>query len=190
MYFSKKKKALIAETAKESQNLLCRISLDAGWCDLQETEEMANIMFRAYRIWSNRRWTFFRKKYSGILRKFYVSYDGDRGMCKPQFCIIALARAGFENEEWKLRKKVYLSWYSAWSNAMRNSSDVSVSIEFLDKKNAMETVESFCSLNLLESPSFDNELVGIEKRIRQSHRTFSASGIFRKALNRHVSVEN
>ncbi len=190
MYFSKKKKALIAETAKESQDLLCRISLDAGWCGLPELAEMADIMFRAWRIWSNSRWSFFSRKYSGILRKFYVSYDSDRGMCKPQFCIIALARTDFENEEWKFRRRIYLSWYSAWSNAMRNSSDVSVSIEFLDKKNAMETVESFCSLNLLESPSLDNELVGIEKRIRQSHRTFSASGIFRKALNRHVSVEN
>lgn len=72
---------------------------------------------------------------------------------------------------------------------MRNYSDVSVNVEFLDKDNAAETVEEFCSLSLLESPSVDNELIEIEKRIRKSHRTFSAGGIFRKALNRHVSVE-
>lgn len=188
MYFSKKKMALIAETVKESPDLLCRISLDAGWCGLPELAEMVDIMFCAWRIWSNSRWSFFRKKYSGILRKFYVLYNNDSGMCKPQFCLIALARTDFENEEWKLRRRIYLSWYSAWSNAMRNSSDVSVSVEFLDKKNAAEAVEAFCNLNLLESLSVDNELIEIEKRIRQSHRTFSAGGIFRKALNRHVSV--
>lgn len=188
MYFSKKRKALIVETVKESPDLLCRISLDAGWCGLPELAEMADIMFRAWRIWSNSRWSFFSRKYSGILRKFHVDYDIDSGMCRPQFCLIALARTDFENEEWKLRKKIYLSWYSAWSNAMRNSSDVSVNVEFWDKKNAIETVESFCNLNLFEGASVDNELVEIEKRIRQNHRTFSAGGTFRKALNRHVSV--
>jgi len=188
MYFSKKRKLLIAQAIKNSPDLLCRISLDAGWCGLQETVEMADIMFRAWRIWSDSRWSFFRKKYSGILRKFHVDYDIDSGMCRPQFCLIALARTDFENEEWKLRRKIYLSWYSAWSNAMRNSSDVSVNVEFLDKKNAMETVEKFCNLKLFESSFVDNELIGIEKRIRQNHRTFSSGGVFRKALNRHVSV--
>ena len=88
-----------------------------------------------------------------------------------------------------LRKKVYLSWYSAWSSAMRNSSDVSVNVEFLNKENAFEAVEKFCNLNVFESSSVDNELIGIEKSIRQNHRTFSAGGIFRNALNRHVSVD-
>lgn len=35
----------------------------------------------------------------------------------------------------------------------------------------------------------DNDLIGIENRIRQNHRTFSAGGVFRKVLSRHVSVE-
>ena len=68
---------------------------------------------------------------------------------------------------------------------MRNSSDVSVNVEFLNKENAFEAVEKFCNLNVFESSSVDNELIGIEKRIRQNHRTFSAGGIFRNALNRH-----
>ena len=72
---------------------------------------------------------------------------------------------------------------------MRNSSDVSVSVEFLNNENAFEVVEKFCNLNVFESSSVDKELIGIEKRIRQNHRTFSAGGIFRDALNRHVSVE-
>ncbi|WP_296029033.1 hypothetical protein [uncultured Treponema sp.] len=189
MYFSKKRKFLIAQVIKKSPDLLCRISLDAGWCGLQENVEMADIMFRAWRIWSNSRWTFLRKKYSGILRKFYVVYDSDGGMCRPQFCLLVLAKPDLKNEEWWLRKRIYLSWYSAWSNAMRNSSDVCVNVEFLDKKNAMEAVEKFCNLNLFEGSSVDNELIGIEKRIRQDHRIFSAGGVFRKALNRHVSVE-
>lgn len=188
MYFSKKRKALIAETVKESPDLLCRISLDARWCGLPELSEMADIMFRAWRIWSNSRWTFFRKKYSGILRKFYVDYDIDSGMCRPQFCLLVLAKPDSKKEEWKLRKKIYLSWNSAWSNAMRNSSDVSVNVEFLNKGNAAETVEKFCKLSLFESSFVDNDLIGIEKRIRQNHRTFSAGGVFRKTLNRHVSV--
>ncbi|WP_297646596.1 hypothetical protein [uncultured Treponema sp.] len=189
MYFSKKRKLLIAQVIKNSPDLLCRISLDAGWCGLQETVEMADIMFRAWRIWSNSRWSFFSKKYSGVLRKFHVDYDIDRGMCRPRFCLLVLAKPDNKIEEWRLRKKIYLSWYSAWSSAMRNSSDVSVNVEFLDKKNAVETIENFCNLNMFESSSVDNELIGIEKRIRQDHRTFSAGGIFRKALNRHVSVE-
>ena len=189
MYFSKKRKALIAETLKESPDFLCRISLDVGCCGLPETVEMSDIMFRAWRIWSNSRWSFFSRKYSGILRKFYVLYDSSGGMCKPQFCLLVLAKPDIKDEEWQFRKKIYLSWYSAWSTAMRNSSDVSVTVEFLDKENAAETVEEFCNLSLLESPSVDNELIEIEKRIRQNHRTFSAGGIFRKALNRHVSVE-
>ena len=146
-------------------------------------------MFRAWRIWSNSRWTFFRKKYSGILRKFYVGYDSDGGMCKPQFCLLVLAKPDNKDEEWQFRKKIYLSWYSAWSSAMRNYSDVSVNVEFLDKENAIEAVEKFCNLNLFESSSVDNELIEIEKRIRRNHRTFPAGGIFRKALNRHVSLE-
>lgn len=190
MYFSKKRKALIAETVKESSDLLCRIYLDVGHCGLQETVEIADIMFRAWRIWSNSRWSFFSRKYSGILRKFYVDYDSSGGMCKPQFCLLVLVKTDNKDEEWQFRKKIYLSWYSAWSSAMRNSSDVSVNVEFLDKENAAETVEEFCNLSLLESPSVDNELIEIEKRIRQNHRTFSAGGIFRKALNRHVSVQN
>ncbi len=189
MYFSKKRKFLIAQVIKNSPDLLCRISLDVGWCGLQELAEMSDIMFRAWRIWSNSRWTFFSRKYSGILRKFYVDYDSSGGMCKPQFCLLVLAKPDLKNKEWMLRKKVYLSWYSAWSSAMRNSSDVSVSVEFLNKENAFEAVEKFCNLNVFESSSVDNELIGIEKRIRQNHRTFSAGGIFRKALNRHVSVE-
>lgn len=189
MYFSKKRKALIAETVKKSPGLLCRISLDAGWCGLPELAEMADIMFRAWRIWSNSRWTFFRKKYSGILRKFYVGYDSDGGMCKPQFCLLVWVKPDNKDEEWQFRKKTYLSWYSAWCSAMRNYSDVSVNVEFLDKENAIEAVEKFCNLNLFESSSVDNELIEIEKRIRQNHRTFSAGGVFRKALSRHVSVE-
>lgn len=188
MYFSKKRKALIAETVKESPDLLCWISLDAGWCGLSELSEMSDIMFRAWRIWSNSRWSFFSRKYSGILRKFYVDYDIDNGMCRTRFCLLVLAKPDNKIEEWRLRKKIYLSWYSAWSNAMRNSSDVSVNVEFLDKKNVIEAVEKFCNLNLFEGSSVDNELIGIEKRIRQNHRTFSAGGIFRKTLNRHVSV--
>lgn len=189
MYFSKRRKAFIAETVKESPDLLCGISLDVGRCGLPELVEMSDIMFRAWRIWSNSRWSFFSRKYSGILRKFYVDYDSSGGMCKPQFCLLVLAKPDNKDEEWQFRKRIYLSWYSAWSTAMRNSSDVSVNVEFLDKDNAAETVEKFCNLSLLESPSVDNELVEIEKRIRQNHRTFSAGGIFRKALNRHVSVE-
>lgn len=189
MYFSKKRKALIAQVIKKSPDLLCRISLDAGWCGWPELSEMSDIMFCAWRIWSNSRWSFLRKKYSGVLRKFHVDYDIDRGMCRPRFCLLVLAKPDNKNEEWRLRKKIYLSWYSAWSNAMRNSSDVSVNVEFLDKKNAMETVEKFCNMNLFESSFVDNDLIGIEKRIRQNHRTFSSGGVFRKALNRHVSVE-
>lgn len=189
MYFSKKRKALIAETIKDSPDLLCRISLDVGSCGLQELADISDIMFRAWRIWSNSRWSFFRKKYSGILRKFYVDYDCEGGMCRPEFCLLVLAKPDNKDEEWQFRKKIYLSWYSAWCSAMRNYSDVSVNVEFLDKENATETVDEFCNLSLLESPSVDNELIGIEKRIRRNHRTFSAGGIFRKALNRHVSVE-
>ena len=189
MYFSKKRKFLIVQVIKKSPDLLCRISLDVGWSGLQELAEMSDIMFGAWRIWSNSRWTFFRKKYSGILRKFYVGYDSDGGMCKPQFCLLVLAKPDNKDEEWQFRKKIYLSWYSAWSSAMRNYSDVSVNVEFLDKENAIEAVEKFCNLNLFESSSVDNELIEIEKRIRQNHRTFSAGGIFRKALNRHVSLE-
>ena len=189
MYFSKKRKFLIVQVTKKSPDLLCRISLDVGWCGLQELAEMSDIMFRAWRIWSNSRWTFFRKKYSGILRKFYVGYDSDGGMCKPQFCLLVLAKPDNKDEEWQFRKKIYLSWYSAWSSAMRNYSDVSVNVEFLDKENAIEAVEKFCNLNLFESSSVDNELIEIEKRIRRNHRTFPAGGIFRKALNRHVSLE-
>lgn len=189
MYFSKKRKFLIAQVIKKSPDLLCRISLDVGWCGLQELAEMSDIIFRAWRIWSNSRWTFFRKKYSGILRKFYVGYDSGGGMCRPQFCLLVLVKPDLKNEEWMLRKKVYLSWYSAWSSAMRNSSDVSVNVEFLNKENAFEAVEKFCNLNVFESSSVDNELIGIEKSIRQNHRTFSAGGIFRNALNRHVSVD-
>ena len=189
MYFSKKRKALIAQVIKESPDLLCRIYLDVGRCGLQETVEMSDIMFRAFRIWSNSRWSFFSRKYSGILRKFYVDYDSSGGMCKPQFCLLVLAKPDNKDEEWQFRKKIYLSWYSAWCSAMRNYSDVSVNVEFLDKENAIEAVEKFCNLNLFESSFVDNELIEIEKRIRQNHRTFSAGGIFRKALNRHVSVE-
>ena len=189
MYFSKKRKFLIVQVIKKSPALLCRISLDVGLCGLQELAEMSDIMFRAWRIWSNSRWTFFRKKYSGILRKFYVGYDSGGGMCRPQFCLLVLAKPDNKDEGWQFRKKIYLSWYSAWSSAMRNYSDVSVNVEFLDKENAIEAVEKFCNLNLFESSSVDNELIEIEKRIRQNHRTFSAGGIFRKALNRHVSVE-
>ena len=189
MYFSKKRKALIAETVKESSDLLCRISLDVGHCGLQETVEIADIMFRAWRIWSNSRWSFFSRKYSGFLRKFYVDYDISDGMCRPQFYLLVLAKPDNKDEEWQFRKKIYLSWYSAWCSAMRNYSDVSVNVEFFDKENAIEAVEKFCNLNLFESSFVDNELIGIEKRIRQNHRTFSAGGIFRKALNRHVSVE-
>lgn len=189
MYFSKKRKALMVQMIKDSPDLLCRISLDVGWCGLQELAEMSDLMFCAWRAWSNSRWSFFSRKYSGILRKFHASYDCESGMCRPQFCLLALVNPDSENEEWRFRKNIYLSWYSAWSNAMRNSSDVSVNVEFLDKENAIEAVEKFCNLNLIESSSVDNELIGIEKRIRRNHRTFSAGGVFRKALNRHVSVE-
>ena len=188
MYFSKTRKLLIAQVIKNSPDLLCRISLDAGWCGSLELTEISDIMFRAWRIWSNSRWSFFSRKYSGILRKFYVDYDIDRGMCRPRFCLLVLAKPDNKNEEWRLRKKIYLSWYSAWSSAMRNSSDVSINVEFLDKENVLDTVEKFCNMNLFEGSSVDNELVVIEKRIRQSHRTFSAGGIFRNELNRHVSV--
>lgn len=43
MYFSKKRKFLIAQVIKKSPDLLCRISLDVGWCGLQELAEMENM---------------------------------------------------------------------------------------------------------------------------------------------------
>ncbi len=188
MYFSRKKKILMAQMIKGSADLLCRISLDAGWCGPQEVLEMSDMMFRAWRAWSSGRWTSFSRNYSGILRKFYVAYDSASGMCRPRFCLLALIKGGSKNEEWRIRKKIYSSWCSAWCGAVRNFSDVSVSVEFLDKEESMEAVERLCSLSLFESHSSDDEIAGIKNQVGQRHRTFSSCGVFRKALNRHVSV--
>ena len=189
MYFSKNRKRILVDLINNSETLFFKVSLEVGKCDSGELAEMSDIMFRAWRILSNHRWNFFNRNCLGTLRKFYISIDSSGETCSPKFVILVLSKRHFTDEEWKIQMKLYVSWFSSWSSALKLFSDVKVNIEIIDKKNAAETVDEFCNLPLLESPSVDNELIEIEKQIRQNHRTFSAGGIFRKALNRHVSVE-
>lgn len=189
MYFSKNRKRILVDLISLSETPFFKVSLEVGECDSEELAEMSDIMFSAWRILSNHRWNFFNRNCLGILRKFYISIDSSIGACSPKFILLVLSKKQIADEEWRMRMKLYVSWFSSWSSALRLFSDVKVNIEIIDKGNAAEAVEKFCNLNLFEVSSVDNELIGIEKRIRQDHRTFSAGGIFRKALNRHVSVE-
>lgn len=190
MYFSKKKKMLLAEVIENSDCLFCKITLTAGWFDLQETVEMSGIMFRAWRMWSNSRWSFFSQKYPGVLRKFCVSYNAGDGMYSPGFILLALIKTKnkTDNERWRIRARVYMNWYSAWCSALKNSSDVAVNIEFLEKERASDAVDTFCGLRLMECNVINENLAETEKLIRRNHRMFSSSGTFRKVLNRHMSV--
>ena len=54
MYFSKKRKFLIVQVIKKSPDLLCRISVDVGWCGLQELAEISGIPLRTIQHYEQR----------------------------------------------------------------------------------------------------------------------------------------
>jgi len=192
MYFSKKRIKILAETINTSTALLCKITFDIGWCADLELGDTIDILFQTWNIFWEKQYHSRYYAFEGMLRRFLITCDEKQHIFKPHFSLFALLpkkNTDRENVEHRL--------YLAWVNALKQHKEAAVNFEILKKEHTEEAVRVFCTADSIANDSGSTRPTRVGrtvsecvKKAKGMHRFFSVSGLFKDALNRHVSVQN
>ena len=168
--------------------------------DYEQLKLYVDKMFEAWRYITNKKYSSFLKNYAGIVKRFFLDYSKERGGVEPYFYLLCLReRKDFDVteeykrkiEEVKLQNDTNTRWFTAWGNAIKTCLPISVSINHLEEKEAIENeINVFCTNERYTlNPIVDDEKKELLKNVCGSgrHNLVTFLGKF-KELNRQLSV--
>ena len=156
MYFTNKMQNEILRKIKKGNYDLYAIKLRTGICEdnQEELEQIVNIMFKAWKRIVSSKSRGYLKNYDGIIRRLLFSYSEEKHGFEPYFYLLCLRKKNLYQideeyklriEKEKLRIQTYIKWFSAWANALKLCTPVSVGFSLVELENLEKVIGEFCT---------------------------------------------
>lgn len=200
MYFTKKMQNDIAKKVLSRNYNLYAIKLGTGVYteDAAELEQLVDLMFAAWRKIVISRSRGYMKNYDGVIKRLFFRYVKEKGGYEPYFYLLCLRKKKelkvdeeykIRIEEEKLRIQTYIKWFSAWANALKLCTQVSVNFSLVELENLETIIGKFCTNEKYTlQPLIDEAKRELLKKAsgNKKHKLVSFHGVFN---NRQLSVE-
>lgn len=156
MYFTNKMQKNILRKIKTGNYDLYAIKLYIGIHDTDpvELEQLVNLMFIAWKRIVSMRNRGYMKNYDGMIKRLLFDFSEEKGGFEPFFYLLCVRRKNIYQvdeqykvriEKEKLRIQTYIKWFSAWANALKLCSPVSVGFSLVELENLEKVIGEFCT---------------------------------------------
>lgn len=192
VYFSRKLKQAVRAVVQKGMYEVYVVRLKVGACDEKQLKESVDMMFLAWRMINVKRRAGMMKKYAGILRRCLIEYDSESGLYTPELYLICLKKSLVAADEYKSWLRVHVEWLSAWCTALGfYAEDITPLVLGITSEDLlMNALAHFFSE---KKYSFYSDLqekqLCLIKTCMGLHKVVAFSGVFKQAMNRHVTVE-